>query len=285
MPDEPFSTRHGYVQPKPIAYWNDLPVSVRLPILAILKTYLSVRTITDILKDILDPYGQDESLNSAFINDHLFLSLDWFRIYDLVERAYAGLLFHDENFVYPVLDEHHMPTGEMEEEYRAHPFRDAMNEYFVHAGIGWQIDDAGKVVMRGDENFTEALDAATTTLNATQRPTAAEHLQFARQALSERPKLNTSGAVSHATNAVEALLYDITGRPRGKMTLGDYLKEFPDLFRPTIKEALNKIYGYASAEGARHGKEGTQPTPEEARFVVTTCSAICTLLADANPKK
>jgi hypothetical protein len=38
------------------------------------------------------------------------------------------------------------------------------------------------------------------------------------------------------------------------------------------------IYGYASDEGARHGKEGTEPTGEEAEFAVAVCAAVCALL-------
>ncbi len=83
------------------------------------------------------------------------------------------------------------------------------------------------------------------------------------------------GAVAHATRAVECVLGEITGEA---LTLGKYLDRHPGLFRPTLKKGLDGIYGYASDEGARHGKEGTEPTGEEAEFAVAACAAVCTLL-------
>jgi hypothetical protein len=68
------------------------------------------------------------------------------------------------------------------------------------------------------------------------------------------------------------------------MTLGDYLKKNPGLFHPALKNGLYGIYGYASDEGARHGKEGTEPAREEAEFVVAVCAAVCTLLSRKHPK-
>ena len=93
---------------------------------------------------------------------------------------------------------------------------------------------------------------------------------------------NTPGAVSHATNAVECVLHDITGQ---EMTLGGYLDKYPQLFHPALKKALNGVYGYASDAGARHGREGKAPSFDEAQFAVTTCAATCTLLTAMNPKK
>lgn len=81
------------------------------------------------------------------------------------------------------------------------------------------------------------------------------------------------------------MLHDIAGRPTKKATLSDYLKMNPNLLHPALKKALDMIFGDASSEGARHGKEGTQPTPEEARFTVTVCAAVCTLLTKMNSPK
>jgi hypothetical protein len=154
-------------------------------------------------------------------------------------------------------------------------FRKFVNDFFVHEGVGWQIDEGGRVVVRSDAIFEATLRTAVGTLKEDNMPTAAGHLRFAVSALSMRPKANTSGAVSHATSAVECVLGEITGEV---MTLGKYLDKNPDLFHPALKKGLHGIYGYASDEGARHGKEGTEPTTEDAEFAVATCSAVCTLL-------
>jgi len=77
------------------------------------------------------------------------------------------------------------------------------------------------------------------------------------------------------------VLNDITGV---EMTLGKYLDKHPQLFHPGLKKSLDGIYGYASDAGARHGREGKEPSFAEAQFAVTTCAAACTLLTVTNPK-
>jgi hypothetical protein len=294
MSDEPFSVRQGYVQPRPIVHREDLPESVRMPIYRILKKYLKDEQLSETLTSILKPYAEYEEQNLIWAMSEpmdveaAFRRTEWFYVYEVIEAAYGALRFYDKNVVNTEIDEDAWRRGEpdpAEEEFRSPLFREELNKYFVYAGIGWQLDESGKVVSREDKNFTQALETAKTALTQSNRPTAAGHLEFARQALSERPVANTAGAVSQSTSAVEALLHDIAGRPQKKKTLSDYLKESPDLLHPALREALNKIYGYACDEGARHGKEGTQPTPEEARFVLTTCAAICTLLTEANSSK
>ena len=94
------------------------------------------------------------------------------------------------------------------------------------------------------------------------KATAAGHLRFSISALSKRPKPGTSGAVAHATSAVECVLGEIAGQAMG---LGDYLKKHQSLFHPALKKGLDGIYGYASEEGARHGKEGTEPARKKMR--------------------
>jgi hypothetical protein len=184
---------------------------------------------------------------------------EWFKVYDVIEAIDHDVRGRAVNF------------GD---------FAKAINQCCVEEGIAWQLIN-GQIVARGDEGFQEAVKTATAHLQGSSRPTAASHIQYAVRALSERPQANTSGAVAHATNAVECLLHDITGQA---MTLGGYLDKYSHLFHPALKKALNGVYGYASDAGARHGKEGTVPSFEEAQFAVTTCAAACTLLTAMNPK-
>jgi hypothetical protein len=67
------------------------------------------------------------------------------------------------------------------------------------------------------------------------------------------------------------------------MTLGDHLK-ISGLFHPALKKGLGGVYGYASEEGARHGKEGTEPSIEDSEFVIAVCAAVCTLLMRKHAK-
>jgi AbiJ N-terminal domain 4 len=267
MLPEDFSTRLGLRQQQPVKYTADIPTGLRPPIVEIVRRYTSADHRRARLKAIFNPYGTNAGPDPLEIED-VFLTTEWFRMFDVIESIYQDLYDHDREFMAP------------DEEPRSFPFRQDINDYFVYEGVGWQLDDQGKFVARGDDNFQQSVDEAIPKLQETQRPTAASHLRSAVKALSERPSPNTAGAVSHATSAVEALLSDITGET---MTLGKYLDKYPKLFHPALRKALDGLYGYASDAGARHGKEGVQPSLNEARFAVTTCAATCTLLVATNP--
>jgi AbiJ N-terminal domain 4 len=193
-----------------------------------------------------------------------------FKVYDIIEALYAAMAKQD------AITKRTAPRFANTRS----KFAEELNEFFIEEGIGWQLVN-GQIVARGDEGFQEAVKTAHSQLNENQRPTAASHIRFAVTALSERPKPNTSGAVAQATSAVECLLHDITGQ---EMTLGKYLDKHPSLFHPALKKALDGVYGYASDAGARHGKEGQEPSFDEAQFAVTTCATACSLLTAMNPK-
>lgn len=204
----------------------------------------------------------DESLPPYYDYKRHIKTCEWFHIYDIIEGLYR--LLHGKDYYSPVPSQ----------------YVKAVNAAFVAQNIGWQLV-GGKVITRGDEAFESTVKTAVANLESDEMPTSAGHLRSAISALSTRPKANTSGAVSHATSAVECVLGEITGQ---STTLGDYLKRNPSLFDPALQKGLHGIYGYASDEGARHGKEGTEPALEEAEFVVATCAAVCTLLIRKQPK-
>ncbi len=199
-----------------------------------------------------------DSVRSAINTCH------WSRVYDIVEAIYRFLKLREE----APETEHLFPQG------LALLFEGEINEYFAYAEIGWQLRN-GVIKTRGDETFEGTVNTAVSVLEQDEKPTAAGHIRFAISALSTRPKPNTSGAVAQATSAVECVLGEITGEA---MTLGKYLDRYSGLFHPALRKSLDGIYGYASDQGARHGKEGTEPTREEAEFIVATCAAVCTLL-------
>jgi AbiJ N-terminal domain 4 len=203
----------------------------------------------------------DENFPPYFDYRRHIQSCDWFHIYDIIEG------------VYRLLDKKRSGYSSY-----TTPFVRAINEALLEQNIGWQLSYDGHVLTRGDEAFEGTITDAVSVLVADGKPTAAKHLKFALNALSTRPKANTSGAVSHATSAVECVL----GQIAEGATLGDYLKK-PGLFQPTLKKGLEGIWGYAS-DVARHGKEGIEPSHEDAEFVIATCAATCTLLTKRHPK-
>ena len=270
-----FSQRLGYAQPPEITVREELPPKLRQPIAQIAARHAGAKVFRQVVDGVLDPYGLlPPTLASIFRNGDIdfsaaverFNACLWFRVYDVIEAAHRHLTQLDlRNGVIPLK--------------RAPAFERAINQYFVHAGIGWQFV-AGEIAIRSDTAFEGTIGAAVQALTTAGRPTAADHIKCARRALSERPKPNTAGAVSQATSAVECVLGEMTGEA---LTLGKYLDRYPKLFHPALKKALDGIYGYASDAGARHGKEGVEPSRSEATFAVATCAAACTLLTEQTP--
>jgi hypothetical protein len=279
-----FSQRHQFVKPPEISVREELPSKLRRPIAEIAARRVGSKTFRQIVEGVSDPYRiNPKPPSQAAVWGSIFGSGDtdfiaasetldrspWFRVYDIVEAVHRQLVRQDKRSGIPVEGAPHAPVFERE-----------INKYFVHAGIGWQLVN-GEIVTRGNEAFEGTVKTAVAVLEKHAKPTAAGHLQFAISALSARPKANTSGAVAQATSAVECVLGEITGQV---MTLGKYLDKNPTLFHPALKKGLDGIYGYASDEGARHGKEGTEPTHEDAEFAVAVCAAVCTLLTRKHVK-
>jgi hypothetical protein len=263
LPSQPFSKRHGYSgESKEITIREDAPANLRYRVLeAAIGAGFAPSAIRSILCRVLGEVP-DRSNWSEYPNiwneaQDLIDGCEWFKVYDIIEELYACV----------------SETDGRARGLRSH-FADEVNSFFLERGIGWQLV-GGEIATRGNDAFEGTVKTAVAVLEADTKPTAAGHLRFALGALSARPKANTSGAVAHATSAVECLLGRITGQA---MTLGKYLDKNPGMFHPALKRGLDGIYGCASDEGARHGKEGTEPTYEEAEFAVSVCAAVCTLL-------
>ncbi len=287
-----FSERHGYTesQDKKIVYQTHLPTHLRRPIIDLIKRYgldddfLSVR-----IKAVFDPYGltplpppkatvetigrvltalsQNDNYNSISVQP--FLSeCEWPQFYDLLEDITQQLIIEDGNI------------ARWPDERRTPDWQNDLNEYFRYAGIGWNLIN-GEIVARGDDAFEHTTQTAELELKAGKRETAALRIRNSIRCLSVRPTPDLSGAVSHATGALESVLHDITGE---KKTLGEYIKSFPNLFPGSLQKAIQGIWGYASEEGARHGLEGIEPGKEEADFIVSVCASLVTFLNRKHPR-
>ena len=181
----------------------------------------------------------------------LIRGCDWFKVYDFIEALQA-------NF------------GQRGDD----SFADAINEFFVDEGIGWQLVDS-QILTRGPEAFETIVTEAKAALETSERPTAAGHLHDALQGLSRRPKPDLSGAAYHAMGALECVARDLTGDP--KATLGDVLKRHPGLLPKPLDSALSQVWGFASNE-ARHVLEGRGISREEAELLVGLSATVCTYL-------
>ena len=278
-----FSQRYGFAQPPEVTVREELPSSLRGPIVEIASRRTGATRLRKIVESVLDPYGTNPLLVSPAAGMAALLTkaptdliavrerimaCSWYRVYDIIEAFHRELVRQDKQVGIPSEGAPLAPAFERD-----------INRFFVHSGIGWQLAN-GEVVQRGDGAFESTIREADAVLVKSGRPTAAGHLKSARRALSERPKANTAGTVAHATSSVECVLGEVTGE---SLTLGKYLDRYPKLFHPSLRKALDGIYGFASDAGARHGKEGVEPSYDEAVFVLSTCAAVCTLLTKQPP--
>jgi hypothetical protein len=243
-----FSERHGFVRLPDTLFRDELPARLREPIVRILQKHVTAELLWERIERIINPYGLVEwpggspSMIYKVQDDPYFenakrvlMNCDWFRIYDVIEDIFVQLILSEA-----------LLASRSQERPRAPRFENAINDYFRYAGIAWQMVK-GKIIARGDDAFEGTVHTAETELAAGGRTMAAERIAKAISALSARPKPDLSGAVSHATGAMECVLDDITGE---HMTLGDFLRRHPDLFPGSTRKALEGLWGFSSSEGA-----------------------------------
>jgi hypothetical protein len=192
----------------------------------------------------------------------LLLSWPWHRVYDFAEAIASSNWEGDED-----------PGA-------AEFFEEALNDYFQHAGIGWQLQGC-KLVARGSEALQVALHRTAASLNETPLRTARTEIHEALADLSRRPAPDLTGAVQHAMAALECVAR--TAANDQNPTLGTLLKRHPGLVPPPLDTAIEKAWGYASNMG-RHLKEGHPPTREEAELIVGVATVVATYLSRKTSK-
>ncbi len=262
--EQPFSKRHRYSGgAKEITIREAAPESLRY---FMLETSVELEWGPSSLRDIVcrvlrtppDGSNWSEYPNVWGEVEGLVYRCDWFKVYDIIEALHAKMAKNDLN------------RGKAD----APQFAEALNEFFIEEGIGWQLVD-GHIVTRGTEAFEAVVTEATAALEASERPTAARHLHEALQDLSRRPEADLPGAVYHAMGSLECVARDLTGD--SKVTLGEALKRYPGLLPKPLDTALSQIWGYASNE-ARHVQEGRETSREEAELLVGLAAALSSYL-------
>src|ERR1039457_826258 len=262
--EQPFSKRHRYSGgPKEISVREGAPKSLRYFVLETASeldwTPASVRPVLcRVLRVPPDGNNWSEYPNISHEVDGLMYGCDWFKVYDIIEALHAAMAKDDRST----------------RSKNAPQFAEALNEFFIEEGIGWQLVD-GHIVTRGTEAFEAVVTEATAALEASERPTAAKHLHEALQDLSRRPEADLPGAVYHAMGSLECVARDLTGD--SKATLGEALKRYPGLLPKPLDTALSQIWGYASNE-ARHVQEGRETNRQEAELLVGLAAALSTYL-------
>ncbi len=268
MPNDSFSRRHGFHDDNPpITVWDDAPEDFRHAVLMIAKDEgdLEPHDLREIVCKVLrkrpDPNNWTPYPNVWGEVEYLVEKCSWYRVYDIVEAIYRDLSSGVS----------HAVTGKTRKQIA---FESEISQVMAEFGIGWKLED-GLVVARGEDSYELYLKQAEENLEQVKKPTALTELKEAIRDLSRRPSPDTSGAIQHGMAALECVARDWADDP--KPTLGELIKKHSDLFPRPVDESVAKLWGYASNE-ARHGKEGNNPTREEAMLVVGISATIVNYL-------
>jgi hypothetical protein len=119
-----------------------------------------------------------------------------------------------------------------------------------------------------DQNQIAAIEMG---LEASPPPVKA-HIATALAMLSDRTEPDFRNSIKESISAVEAACREVANLP--KATLGDALKELPDI-HPALQKAFSNLYGYTNdADGIRHALL-SEPNlkKEDATFMLVVCSA------------
>lgn len=251
-----FSRRQGYSRPDAeISIRHEAPEALRAAIVSIAyQCGFAPSELRLVLCGILyktpDNSNWSEYPNIADEVGDLMDELEWFEVYDFIERLAEKSFHKDKDF-----------SGEV-------------NNYFRVTGVGWQLLDQ-KIQVRSTEAFETAVREGQQLLSQRHRATAAYELHEALQDLSRRPLPEVSGAIQHAMAALECVARDVVG---SKDTLGQLIQRNPGLFPKPVDQIVEKAWAYSSNFG-RHLVEGMPPQFEEAELMVGVSGVLCRYLA------
>lgn len=251
-----FSERRGFAKPDaPITIREDAPADFRNAAWGLAQQYgLGEMEVADLVLEAVPYPGFRNDVPVITMGRNALFSCDWFKVYDWIEAVARRL-----REVNPL---------------SASRFETAMNEYFRTHGFAWHISE-GEVEVRGTAALDASFQRAVETLDATGHATASKELHEAWRDLSRRPNPDTTGAIQHATAALECVARDISGE---KSTLGKILNDHHDLFPVPLGKAVEQLWGFASNQG-RHLSEGGEPDFNVALLVAGIASAIAAFVA------
>lgn len=150
------------------------------------------------------------------------------------------------------------------------------NELFEEEYIGYRFVNNYIVRITNKEEIGTITESSTTKYEKVN-----EHIDKAIALLSESENRDYKNSIKESITAVETLCSIITGESKGTLGSTINLVAKERNLHPALKEAISKLYGFASDEpGIRHGnnKEGNDVMFEEAKFVLVTCSSIINYL-------
>lgn len=261
--NQPFSKRFGHIgKDQKIKVREDAPQGFRYAVIeiAIQKGNLNPSSVRSIVCRVLrkrpDRYNWSEYPNVYDEVHSLVESCEWYHVYDIVEAIYASL-------------EDHEPDVALD-------YEGSINECLIDMEIGWKLV-GGIIETRGEEPFEKTIEKASEALDKAGLNTSKQELAEAIRDLSRRPEPDLSGAIHHSMASLECVARELSGDR--KRTLGEIIKQHPELVPKPLDEAISKVWGYSS-DVARHARENRSLEREEAELVVSLAAAIATYLVE-----
>lgn len=256
-----FSKRHGFASTPPVKYRHDAPEGLRYAVVQAAYDQLSydqIRTsVCRTLHMAPDRGNWSEIPNIRDEVERIVCDAEWYQVYDIIEGLVA---FIEGTYGYD----------------RTVEFASRINSIFVDTGAGWQLVAGEGVVIRGDADFEDAVNASQSQLTEAGFAVAAKEIREALSDLSRRPEADLTGAIHHALGALEATARYVAGNN------DDLGKLASKIGLPSpLDEALKKMWGFSSNFG-RHVSPTKIPSSEEAQLIVHLSSAYCRYLADQN---
>jgi len=189
------------------------------------------------------PYGYEAGIKSI---RKWFFGAEWWNVYNFVE------------FLISAFD--------------TPPFAERVSFFLEREKSGYRILQNQFVAITDKIELSSISDAATL---GSKFSAAREHIQSAITLFSKKPQPDYRNSIKESICAVESTARVVTGTP--KATLGDALKSISSkiAIHPSLREGMNKIYGYTSDEGGiRHALlEESNIDEAEAKFMIVACSA------------
>lgn len=223
-------------------------VSIRVEVFKLIRRDFLVLTMEDM------PIDRHPFFSFKAALKDWFFKAEWDERYDLIEYLAEFDVFTKGRYI------------------------DNVNTSLKKEVAGYRIIDK-TIVQITDEQEIQAIEDAMFASDK-YRPVN-EHLKAALDLLADRQNPDFRNSIKESISAVEAFCKIIAQDEKATLSKALAIIEKQHSLHSSLKEAYNKLYGYASdADGIRHAmiENGNAVEFEDAKFMLVTCSAFINYL-------
>ncbi len=280
MSRSPFSERFGFTKPRMPLDHSQFPDSLRNGLWDMCNAHcfrrisllnetweyseefhvLTMRLWHDFLKVPFDerPEFPDDALQ--YIRKFYFAA-QFFRVFDFIE-------FLCENFT---------------DARKVEAFQNSVNQVLEREQAAFRLIDSQFVAVTAPDEVQSISVASSSSVDGVRL-----HIRRSAELLSDPESPDYRNSIKEAISAVEAAVAYASGRNTGGVSkpLRAVINEL--VVHPALRDGFEKLYAYTSdAGGIRHAimKDGAEPTQEDAKYMLVSCSAFANYLVSLKSKK